>query len=305
MKLLRSLLHRFNLHPRAALDSVLTYRRFLGTIKPELMASREAEIRARLASLNGCWQPARLQAPVGKRLVVIAPHPDDESIGCGGLLLAHRGKAVVHVVNLCDGRGGGRLIAQSNGHAGETDESKLVSARRAELAAAGRILGVASIGSLGFPDGFGELTAEAGDRLGQCVKRLKPDVVLLPWFLDGQHDHRVANILYAWGCGDLDCTVLGYEIWSLCQPNAVLDITEYLDEKLALVNIYQTQLATVDYASYVRGLAQSRAFLQSVRADRGGAAEGYFALPNRDYCDLVTSLYGPRGQLSAAGVSLL
>jgi LmbE family N-acetylglucosaminyl deacetylase len=81
--------------------------------------------------------------------------------------------------------------------------------------------------------------------------------------------------------------------------NAVLDITDHLDEKLALVNEYRSQTATVDYAGFVEGIARTRAFYSSVRPNRGGAAEAYLALPNADYCDLVTSVYGVRGHLSA------
>jgi len=57
-------------------------------------------VLSRLWSVNRCWEPAELTCPVGRRLLVLAPHPDDESIGVGGLLLAHRGRCEVHVVNV-------------------------------------------------------------------------------------------------------------------------------------------------------------------------------------------------------------
>jgi hypothetical protein len=44
------------------------------------------------------------------------------------------------------------------------------------------------------------------------VRNIRPDVVLLPWFLDEHVDHRRANLIYALACGDIEATVLGYEI---------------------------------------------------------------------------------------------
>jgi hypothetical protein len=91
----------------------------------------------------------------------------------------------------------------------------------------------------------------------------------------------------------------------MLEPNAVLDITTQLDEKLALVAQYRSQTATVDYRGFVEGIAKTRAFYSPVRTNRGGAAEAYLALPNVDYCDLVTSVYGAEGQISTDAKRLL
>ncbi|HVA49246.1 MAG TPA: PIG-L deacetylase family protein [Pirellulales bacterium] len=283
------------LHPRALWHSLTTYRRFLGTIKPELLRGTEDERLAWHRSLTRSCEVARLQAPIGRRLVVLAPHPDDESIGAGGLLLAHEGRCEIHIVNLFAGKGGGQL-SPGPACAQSCSQEELIAARRKELIAAGAMIGAASIHYLDLPAGQASLTTESADALGRVVEQLRPDVVLLPWYLDNHGDHRATNALFAWSCRDIDCIVLGYEIWTLCPPNSVLDITDWLDKKLALVALYQTQLNTVDYLNFVRGAAMTRGFLHSVRAKRTGAAEAFLAMPNRDYCDVVTSLYGDRGR---------
>jgi LmbE family N-acetylglucosaminyl deacetylase len=292
------------IRPRALVDSLLTYPRFLGTIKPQLLGLVDAELSARTHSLRTAWWPRVLECPVGKRMLVVAPHPDDETIGPGGLLLRHRGLAELHVITVFNGEGGGRL---ERGPWENTLEYKaeLVATRRNELERVAAVLEVASMQRLDVPDGTMDLQSGLVLQLRAAVERVSPDIVLLPWYLDALRDHRVTNVLYAWGCAHLSCTVLAYEVWQMLEPNAVLDITDQLDEKLALVTRYQSQTATVDYLGFVEGIAKTRAFYSPVRTNRGGAAEAYLALPNADYCDLVTSVYGMNGQLSMDARRLL
>ncbi|HEX8847936.1 MAG TPA: PIG-L family deacetylase [Gemmatimonadaceae bacterium] len=296
---------RRGLRPRALLDALLTYPRFLGTIKPALLGKSEVEFRARLASLGGAWWPRTLECPVGRRILVIAPHPDDETIGAGGLLLRHRGVAQVHLLNVFTGDGGGRL---EDGEWSSTPEyrSRLVARRREELREAATRLGVASIHHLELPDGTTEPDPRHARRVRELLEAIDPDVVLLPWMLDAQPDHRLTNVLYASAAAGRGALVLAYEVWSqLPRPNAALDISEQLDEKLEIVRLFRTQTATVDYENLCIGLARLRGFQLGVRPDRSGAAEAFMVLPSGDYCELVRSLYGSAENLSAEGRRLL
>jgi len=91
--------------------------------------------------------------------------------------------------------------------------------------------------------------------------------------------------------GVFDGLVLGCEIWTLCQPNAIFDLTPWLDAKVRLIDSYKSQIATVDYATDARGLAATRAF-QADPSRRWSGVEAYFALPFKDYRDLVVARYG-------------
>jgi hypothetical protein len=56
------------------------------------------------------YNPAILWRQEGRRIVVLAPHMDDEVIGCGGTLYKHiQGGAIVTVIYMTDGRYGGKL----------------------------------------------------------------------------------------------------------------------------------------------------------------------------------------------------
>jgi LmbE family N-acetylglucosaminyl deacetylase len=283
---------------------LLTYPRFIGTIKPQLLGRVDAELSARIRSLRTAWWPRALECPLGKRILVIAPHPDDETIGPGGFLLRHRGLAELHVIVVCKGDGGGRLEQRAWEDTPEY-KAELVATRRNELERVAAVLGLASVQRLDFSDGTIDLQPGAVLQLRAAVERVSPDIIMLPWYLDAQRDHRVTNVLYAWGCADLSCMVLAYEVWQMLEPNAVLDITGQLAEKLALVAHYRSQTATVDYLGFVEGIARTRAFYSPVRTNRGGAAEAYLALPNADYCDLVTSVYGVASQVSTDAMRLL
>ena len=156
-----------------------------------------------------------------------------------------------------------------------------------------------------FPDGRISFDPAHVERLGLLIKQIRPDVVLLPWFLDNLPDHRRANILFAWACPDLELSVFSYEVWTMLTPNAVLDITDYLEGKLSLVRNYVSQLRTVDYEGYCIGLSRVRAFQFSARARRHGAQEAYFALPGQEYCALVRQYYGTPGQLKRSAHALI
>jgi LmbE family N-acetylglucosaminyl deacetylase len=177
----------------------------------------------------------------------------------------------------------------------------MIEARREEFQKSADLLRAASVQHLDFSDGNIPTNDEASRRLRAIVLDIKPDVVLMPWFLDGHVDHRAANLLYARACHDIEAVVLGYEIWSMLEPNAVFDISPYLEEKLALIANYSSQLRTVDYIQYASGLAHVRGYHAALTPLRTGAAEAFIALPNRDYCMIVAALHGQTRTGSSPG----
>jgi N-acetylglucosamine malate deacetylase 1 len=275
---------RLGFHPRRSFDGAMSYSRYLGYIRPKLLELDESEFLARRRLLASAWEPRKLIAPVGARLLVISPHPDDESIGPGGLLLAHRELAEIHLVCLCDGSRGGSLPD------GRKNVKELGELRRAEFEKAATALNATSVTHLNLPDGNVSLSPDSAAALYSIVKKIEPDVVLLPWFLDGHIDHRSTNVLYARACGGLDALVLGYEIWSMLEPNAFFDFTQYAEAKSSLIGNYPSQLRTVDYIQYASGLSNVRAFQLSGHPLRRGSVEAFIALPNREYCELVVSV---------------
>jgi LmbE family N-acetylglucosaminyl deacetylase len=146
-------------------------------------------------------------APRGSRVVVVAPHPDDEVLGCGGALalLARAGREIV-VVGVTDGEGS---------HPGSIawTPTLLARRRRGERADGLARLGVpAPAHALGLPDGG---VAEQEDALAVRLRELlQPcDVVLATWRLDGHPDHEAAGRAAAVAAAACGCPLWEVPVW--------------------------------------------------------------------------------------------
>lgn len=123
-----------------------------------------------------------------KRVVIIAPHPDDEAIGCGGLIqaLVERG-ALPHVIILTGGEGSHRGCC-------DITAEDLIAGRHGLTLKASETMGlpVANIHCLHYPDGGVALEHPETERLTALLKELKPDAVFVPHRGEGWNDHLQA-----------------------------------------------------------------------------------------------------------------
>jgi LmbE family N-acetylglucosaminyl deacetylase len=116
--------------------------------------------------------------------LVCAPHPDDETLGCGGLIARKRdaGTAV-------------RVLVASNGAGSHVTRSglDLAAIRAREVTEACRILGVAArdLVQLGLPDGeLARFEDELVDRVAEEIDELRPDDVFVTSTRDWHPDHQ-------------------------------------------------------------------------------------------------------------------
>jgi LmbE family N-acetylglucosaminyl deacetylase len=166
------------------------------------------------------WPPERA-VELGTTLVV-APHPDDEALGCGGVIvLLRRAGLPVRVVVVSDG-------AASHPGSARYPPPVLGALRRSESLAGLGLLGVKpdDVTFLGLPDGAVP-GADAPDgrhavELARDVLLGWPDVltVLLPWRRDPHDDHRAAWSLFSAALDTIRSPVrrLEYPIWTMVHP---------------------------------------------------------------------------------------
>lgn len=187
-------------------------------------------------------------------VVVLAPHADDESLGCGGLLalLADAGQAA-HVVVVTDG---------SASHPGSTlfPPARLAVLREAEAADAVAALGHAGrVHSLRLADG--DLPApgtdafeRAADRLAALAAQIGAETLVVPWRRDPHPDHeatwRLAHArrdpavrwveypVWAWARGSAPPTAADAAAWRL-------DIRSAADRKAAAIAAHRSQYAGI------------------------------------------------------------
>ena len=184
----------------------------------------------------------------------VAPHPDDEALGCGGTLahLVAEGTRV-GIAWVSDG---GLSHPNSPSH----PRSKLVALRESEALNAARALAVTqtffqrlSDGALPFPgdDGFAEAVASAR----AVLDAFAPQTLLLPWRRDPHRDHRASWLIWANAARDGKLRRLEYLVWAFERaaqtewPNADearafrVDIAPFLVRKRAAIAAHQSQIS--------------------------------------------------------------
>lgn len=187
-------------------------------------------------------------------IVVLAPHPDDESLGCGGLLAHAFAKCGAHVVCMTDG---------SASHPGSRAwlPRKLALTRKAELGRAVRHLGgsLEDVTWLGYPDGL--LGAQDQNRvareIGAICRRTGARRLFAAAREDHHEDHRTTAAIALRVAATIEgLEVFSYPIWSRWDDTNLLrriaayhpvsiDISDYRDAKRAAISAHRTQLGGI------------------------------------------------------------
>jgi len=191
------------------------------------------------------------------KILVIAPHPDDEAIGCGGTLALHLGRGdSVSVIFLTSGELGLKELPR--------EEAWRI--REEEACRSAATLGLNGCEFLRLPDWYvGDDVDRAANAIAPLLFRYRPDVIYLPHPLEWHPDHAAslpatrAAIAIA---GITSPALLAYEIWTpLGSFDHVEDISSVMELKLAAIECYRSQLAGFAYDRAVIGLNQYRGAL--------------------------------------------
>ena len=229
-------------------------------------------------------RPVPITAPFGHSMLIVAPHQDDEAIGCGGALaLQARSGNAVAILMLTDGADGCEGIGMTR-HA--MMEMRNEESRRAAAVVTPEppvFLGYASL-TEGFSDAVESVRREIVQR--------SADSVFIPFVLDGNPDHRTANFILAAALKKVawNVRVLQYEVWGLCIPNVILVIDEVMDLKIEMLNEFRFANSALDYTNSTKGLNMFRSRMLGAGICR--YAECFFELPRTEYIELVERVQG-------------
>ncbi|MBC8112112.1 MAG: bacillithiol biosynthesis deacetylase BshB1 [Verrucomicrobia bacterium] len=183
-------------------------------------------------------------------ILVLAAHPDDAELACGGTLLAHvaMGKKV-GIVDFTQGELGTRGTAET---------------RRKEAEKASQILSLSVRENLGLADAFFENNAESRLKVITAIRKYQPDIVLANAISDRHADHGKAAKLATDACfyaglqkietfweGKPQAAHRPKVVYHYIQdhyltPDFVMDITPFWEKKMLAIKAFETQFYNPD-----------------------------------------------------------
>ena len=194
------------------------------------------------------------QKEIGKTILVVAAHPDDEVLGCGASIAKWTSSgSIVHILIMAEGSTSRDLVRNRKAKSNEL----LLLEKSAH--SAGNILGAASVKLLDFPDN----RMDSLDRLDVIkaieaeIERIKPDTVVTHHCGDVNIDHRITHEAVVTACrpqpdSSVRC-LLAFETassteWQTSQssipfqPNWFEDISTTLDRKIEALKAYDSEI---------------------------------------------------------------
>jgi LmbE family N-acetylglucosaminyl deacetylase len=171
-----------------------------------------------------------------QRILVIAPHPDDESLGCGGTIVRYvTNGAIVNLLVVSDGA----AIEEPDGQ-----HDDIVAVRRQELESAVLALGIHHVQTLQIPDGqLDHYETQIHKAISDCLTTFQPDLVLAPSLIDGHVDHvTVGRITLQLLRTTPGWTLAFYEVLAPLRFNTLIDITDVAATKEKAICCYQRSL---------------------------------------------------------------
>lgn len=209
------------------------------------------------------------------RILVVAPHPDDETLGCGGTLLRHRAEGdELHWL----------IVTAMTREAGFSDER--IAVREDEISRVANYFGFAAVHSLGFPATLldGVRRADLIAAVSSVFESAAPDSVYLPFPGDAHSDHKVTfeacTPSTKWFRRPCVKGVYCYETLSETEfglapdlvpfrPTRFVDIGGHIDGKIEALGLYESELGEFPFPrseEAVRALASFRGSSAGCRA---------------------------------------
>ncbi|OQW95021.1 MAG: hypothetical protein BWK79_03810, partial [Beggiatoa sp. IS2] len=250
---------------------------------PTLLASWHQQV----AQWPICPLPPVLALPNQGKILMIAPHPDDETLGCGGTLALLRQRGCqVKVIIVTDGSQGdpcGYLMGES-----------VVHCRQRESLAALQVLGIDDVIFLHEPDGNYRHTVTLADRFQTILSDYAADWLLLPSVLDYHRDHAAISlsVLDVWqqrGCQE---RVFLYETWAAIPANWVVNISNTFHLKQQATRCYELPLKYCDYLKACTGMANYRSLY--LVEQQGQFAEAFMELSTTSWQTTLTHFFAMR-----------
>lgn len=205
----------------------------------------------------------------GTRVVVLAPHPDDEVFGCGGAIMRHVAAGdLVQIFIASDGES--RVDASEQVKYGES--------RQAESRKAALIMGCGTPLFWGIPDRGVEYGERLVRRIEGAIEALDADLVYAPSIYEMHPDHRALGMaaMEAVRRHAAQPQLAMYEVGvPMTRPNVLLDISDLAQRKQRAMECFASQLGEQAYDQHISALNRFRTYTLGKHVT---AAEAYFVI---------------------------
>lgn len=210
-----------------------------------------------------------------RRVLIVAAHPDDDALGCGGTIAKHvaEGDDV-------------KVIYVTRGELGISGERSDVAGqiRRDEAGEAQAVLGMSYLFDWQHHDGAVRQAAVVRDLREFFARMGAPDLVYTPHQNDSHPDHTAVAwaVREVWGGPSATAGLFNlrqFEIWTpLVQPNLTIDITPYVTDKRKAIVAHRSQHSRNPFCEAILALNHYRGLM---RVSGGGVmyAECFQELP--------------------------
>lgn len=219
--------------------------------------------------------------PAASSVLVLAPHPDDEIFGCGGLLALYRQKAAkIHVQVVTDGAG----------YIRSPEREQIVEIRKAETNQALALLDISPAEFLNYPDRSIVYCTELSRVIRDSIQSHQVDVVLVPSLWEIHPDH-LAIAHAALGAAVALCLageaipiLMFYEVGAPQRIDSLIDITSVWSAKHQAMQVFVSQNAVQNYARHIEALNTYRTYTLAPSVQ---FAEGYCVIHPQALADLI------------------
>jgi N-acetylglucosamine malate deacetylase 1 len=188
-----------------------------------------------------------------KKIIVIAPHPDDEVLGCGGTIKKHVKEG--DEVYLC---------IVTSVHSPKWSE-QFIEERGKEIENSRISLGIKQVFLLGYPAAKLDTVSQMdiNDNLQGIIEKVKPDIAYIPFASDINKDHRIVHesSLVALRPQSGVSTVISYEALSetdwgldLFKPNVYVGISEFFEDKIKAMKCYHSEIRKFPHPRSLEGI---------------------------------------------------
>jgi len=224
-------------------------------------------------------EPILMDRPDAKKILVFSPHPDDDVLSSGGVLLKCIKQGVnIKVIYITSG---------TNPNSQDSDRQVLED----ETMRVARQFGT-NVEFWRYDKKSIPLDEKILQKFRSAVKTFQPEAVFIPFLADDHIDHReCSKLFYEAFKGERSSKfeVWAYQVYSTVLPNVVVDITDVMDQKIELINIWESQKRSRDWAHYIKGL---NAFnCRFLKTNQARYAETFFVVPGHEYIALCKNYF--------------